>query len=411
MKITYIPRKRDQRKKRVAAYCRVSTSLDNQEDSFEAQLGYYESYIMRHPEWEFAGIYSDEKSATKVNNRPGFQRMVNDALKGEADLILVKSISRFSRNIVDFQNYVQLLYFGGVYVFFEEEGIDTSDPSSSMMFSLLSAIAQDESRSISENVKWGYRERFRRGQYNLGNNRILGYDSVDGKLIPNQDAWIVERIFQLFLEGKTYTRIADRIDSEGGRSLRSGGRMSSSSILYILRNETYVGDKLLQKHAPINFLTKVPQKDLEFESTYLRDDHEAIIDRKTWNAVQTILNQRQKDRKSGSGKKYRNGHFLYGKIICGKCGAACTRRTQQEYARDAEGKSVTYKQWMCSEHRKGRKGNGCRNRRIRESDLLEGISSQLGWSRNGTDFFDEVLFQKLVKHVKIHEDRVTVVRQ
>ena len=197
MRIKHIPRDRDLHKKRVAAYCRVSTLLEEQEDSFETQVSYYTGYIEAHDDWEFAGIYSDEKSGTKAENRPGFQKLIADALNGKVDYILVKSISRFSRNIVDCQRYARQLHGNGVDVYFEKEHLDTADPSCSMMFSFLSAIAQDESRSISENVKWSYRERFKRGEYNLGNNRILGYDSVDGKLVPNKDARVVEIIYEL----------------------------------------------------------------------------------------------------------------------------------------------------------------------------------------------------------------------
>ena len=148
MKFTRIPRKRDLHKKRVAAYCRVSTLLEEQEDSFETQVSYYKAFIEANDEWEFAGIYSDEKSGTKAENRPGFQKLVRDALDGKVDYILCKSISRFSRNIVDCQKYVKLLHGNGVDVKFEKENLDTASPSCSMMLSFLSAIAQDESRSI-----------------------------------------------------------------------------------------------------------------------------------------------------------------------------------------------------------------------------------------------------------------------
>ena len=179
MKISVIQRERDQHKARVAAYCRVSTTLENQEDSYEEQVRYYTGYIQANEDWEFAGIYSDEKSGTKASNRDGFQNLIRDAIDGKVDRILVKSVSRFSRNMVECQKYVKILKGNGVDVRFEKENLDTADPSCTMMFSFLAAIAQDESRSISENVKWAYRERFKRGEYNLGNNRILGYDSVD----------------------------------------------------------------------------------------------------------------------------------------------------------------------------------------------------------------------------------------
>ena len=141
MKFTHIPRARDQHKKRVAAYCRVSTLLEEQEDSLETQMSYYGNLIEANEDWEFAGIYSDEKSGTKAENRPGFQKLIRDALSGKVDYILVKSISRFSRNIVDCQRYARMLHGNGVDVHFEKENLDTGDPSCSMMFSFLSAIA------------------------------------------------------------------------------------------------------------------------------------------------------------------------------------------------------------------------------------------------------------------------------
>lgn len=292
MKITKVPRKRDRHKRRVAAYCRVSTKQKNQGESFEEQQNYYTNYISVHPEWEFAGIYSDEKSGTKATNRPAFQRMIQDALDGKIDYILVKSISRFSRNIVDCQQYANTLQSQGCYIHFEKEGLDTENPSSSMMFAFLSVIAQDESRSISDNMKWSYRERYKRGVYNLGNNRILGYDSRNGKLIPNADAQTVHLIFQLFTEGKGETQIAGILKNKGilGKNKKP---LTAAGIRYILSNEVYTGDRLLQKNAPRNFLTKRPDDSIPYESFYLENDHEAIVDRKTWNEAQTIFQMRR----------------------------------------------------------------------------------------------------------------------
>ena len=288
MKFTRIPRNRDLHKKRTAAYCRVSTQLQEQEDSFETQHNYYTSYIKSNNNWEFAGIYSDEKSGTKADNREGFQKLIHDALDGKVDYILVKSISRFSRNLVDCQKYVKLLHGNGVDIKFEKENLDTADPSCTMMLSFLATIAQDESHSISENVKWGYRQRYKRGEYNLGNNRILGYDTIDGKLVPNKDAHIVSLIFQMYYEGNTLTDITRTLDSIGALGLRKK-KMTISSIRYILTNETYVGDKLLQKQPPINFLTKKPDINTSYESKYLVNDHEAIISREIWDTVQQKL--------------------------------------------------------------------------------------------------------------------------
>lgn len=396
MKFTRIPRKRDLHKKRVAAYCRVSTLLEEQEDSFETQVSYYKTFIEANDEWEFAGIYSDEKSGTKAENRPGFQKLVRDALDGKVDYILCKSISRFSRNIVDCQKYVKLLHGNGVDVKFEKENLDTASPSCSMMLSFLSAIAQDESRSISENVRWAYRERFKRGEYNLGNNRILGYDSIDGKLVPNQDVDAVRLIYTMYLEGKNIEAIR-RLLADYGVRTRKGTLISHNDILYILKNETYRGDKLLQKQPPKDFLTKKPDKRAHYESYYLEGDHEAIVEPVMWDAVQEKIKQK-KEIESAVGHRGGQPHFLYGLIFCDECGAPMTRRTLKAY----DGSS--YKAWTCRERHKGRKGNGCTCRTIRETDLIAAICVQMGWEQVAEEKLTEI------ERVLVSEDGVEIVK-
>lgn len=401
MKFTHIPRARDQHKKRVAAYCRVSTLLEEQEDSLETQMSYYASFIEGHEDWEFSGVYSDEKSGTKAENRPGFQKLIQDALSGKVDYILVKSISRFSRNIVDCQRYARMLHGNGVDVHFEKENLDTGDPSCSMMFSFLSAIAQDESRSISENVKWGYRERFKRGEYNLGNNRVLGYDSHDGKLVPNKDAEVVKIIYALYLEGKEPGAIAATL-TEIGLTGKNGKQLTAPGILYILGNEIYVGDMVLQKRAPKNFLTKQPDTRIPFESKYLKDDHEPIICRTDWNAVQAKLRARREDFENGI--KYHGGrtHFLYGKVFCGCCGSPMTRRTMTGYD------GVKYKAWECRDRHLGRKGNGCRMRTIRETELLEQVAEELGTTINENNAVKLDRVDVLMDGMEVHPGRARV---
>ena len=367
-------------------------------------MSYYTNYINAHDEWEFAGIYSDEKSGIKAENRPGFQKMIQDALDGKVDYILCKSVSRFSRNVVDCQKYAKLLHGNGVDVRFEKESLDTGDPSCSMMFSFLATVSQDESHSISENVKWAYRERFKRGEYNLGNNRVFGYDSKDGKLVPNENAETVRIIFRMFLEGKTLTEIADALCAQEVAG-RNGAPLTVNGILYILGNETYVGDKMLQKRAPKNFLTKQPDKNVEFESSYLMDDHEGIIDRETWDAVQAKLNQRREELDRGE-TGYHGGrtHFLYGKVFCADCGTPMTRRTLRCSSKPDN--KTTYKAWTCKERHKGRQGNGCEMRTIREEELLAEIAAQMGCT-DGADFPVE-RFLRDIDRVIVSKDAVKI---
>ena len=238
------------RKTRVAAYCRVSTKLTEQEDSLEMQQEAYRKLIAMRTDWELVDIYADAISGLSAEKRPDFMRMMADCKAGKIDRIMCKSVSRFSRNVVECQRFTEELLSRNIVVEFEKEKIRTDDPTGSLLFSLMCSIAQDESRSISEIVRLSYRSRFQKGEYNLGNNRILGYDCINGKLTPNNDALAVEKIFELFLEGKTYKEIAHCVNKMGTVGQRIRGELSPSTISYILRNETHVGDKLLQKKLP-----------------------------------------------------------------------------------------------------------------------------------------------------------------
>lgn len=371
MIIRKINRNRELTRKRVAAYCRVSTLREEQEESYETQIANYQDTIRENKDWELAGIYTDKNSATGVEKRLGFQQMIADVEDGKIDLVLVKSISRFSRNIVDCQKYIRRMSACNCFIYFEKEKIRTDDMASSFVLSILSAIAQDESHSISENIKLSNQSRFKRGEYRLGNHRILGYDcSESGKLIPNADAWIVREVFLRFTVGESYSEIVKALRQMGAKTLRGGDLFCAETIRYMLSNETYAGDKLLQKTAPRDYLTKKPDLNRVYESFYLKNDHEPLIDRHTWEQAQAILSRRMQEKKDGI---YRNGrahHFFYGKLFCGLCGAPYVRRTCQ-------GKDEAYKVWVCKERLKGKSGNGCKNSRYREDELKEKVKGEL----------------------------------
>ena len=405
MQVRHIPSKRNQRKKRVAAYCRVSTSRYDQEESYETQKQYYTEYIKENHEWDFAGIYADEKSATKAANRPGFQSLMTDALDGKVDMILVKSISRFSRNVVDCEQSVKVLSSHGVSIYFEKEMILSTDPSSSMILSLMAAIAQDESRSISDNVKWAHRERVRRGEYKLGNNQVLGYSAVKGKPVPNEDAYKVKLIFRYFLDGMSFTQVAAKLSEQSITGLRNTP-ITSRGVGYILRNEIYVGDKKLQKQAPKNFLTKQPEKNATFESRYLTDDHEGIITREEWDQAQKLLAERSCTDKPGVSNKATVHHILYGKIFCAECEAPYVRKSALKYT-DENGKRVYHKVWKCAEREKGKKGNGCKNSIIPEEELLKEISEQMDWDWSDAEHFPYDRLDE-IEYVEVGRDGIAV---
>ena len=388
-------------KKRVAAYCRVSTLRNEQDESFETQQKYYEELIQSHPDWELVKVYADRHSATRVKNRPGFQEMAAAAEAKKLDIIICKSISRFSRNMVDCQQYTKWFLTLGVVVIFEEQNIRTDDPTCDFVLSILAAVAQDESHSISENEKAAYASRFARGEYNLGNNRILGYDCVDGELVPNKDAWIVKEVFRRFIEGESYRQIAKGLEELGAQSLHSKKGFGVETLRYMVSNETYVGDKRLQKKAPLDYLTKKPNPNQKVESNYLWDDHEAIIDRETWDKAQEILEKRKELAKVGIHKTNREHHFLYGKVFCGECGAPFLRRTLK--AAGGFKTQSTYKAWNCRNRQKGKGNERCGNRFIKEEELIDAILRELEWLN-----MDQERFEKEVSKVLVYPDHIEV---
>lgn len=246
-----------------------------------------------------------------------------------------------------------------------------------------------------------YASRFARGEYNLGNNRILGYDCVDGELVPNKDAWIVKEVFRRFIEGESYRQIAKGLEELGAQSLHSKKGFGVETLRYMVSNETYVGDKRLQKKAPLDYLTKKPNPNQKVESNYLWDDHEAIIDRETWDKAQEILEKRKELAKVGIHKTNREHHFLYGKVFCGECGAPFLRRTLK--AAGGFKTQSTYKAWNCRNRQKGKGNERCGNRFIKEEELIDAILRELEWLN-----MDQERFEKEVSKVLVYPDHIEV---
>ena len=392
MIIRKIEQKKNVRIKRAVAYIRTSTKMTSQAESYETQYKVYKDMIESDETLSFAGVYSDKVSGTNKENRPGFQQLCADAEKRKFDLVYVKSVSRFSRNVGVMQRTVDRFRELGITIIFEEERIHTDDYSSNLSLGLIGAVSQDESHSISKNVAMGYHERFARGQYNLGNNRILGYDTVNGRLVPNKDAWIVKEIFDRFVAGESYGGIAKAMNQKGVRTLK-GGEFCLQTVRYIIKNETYVGDKHLQKTPPRDYITHRPDPTNKVPDYYLTDDHEGIVSRETWNAAQ----ERAKGIKENKAYNYGKYHPFYGKIICGECGTPFKRRTL------CKSGGEKYKAWNCGDRQKGAKGNGCKCRIIKEDELVEEILAQLDWTE-----FDDARFDETVERVAVFDDRIEV---
>ena len=307
-----------QKKRKVAGYARVSTDHDEQLTSYEAQLDYYTNLIKNHDDWEFAGMYSDEGiTGTSTKKREGFQQMVADALAGKIDLIITKSVSRFARNTVDSLSTIRQLKEYGTEVFFEKENIWTFDSKGELLITIMSSLAQEESRSISENVTWGHRKRMADGKVSLAYSNFLGYDKgEDGNLAVNHEqAKVIELIFGDFIAGLSCHAIAEKLTSMGIKTPRGKDKWSQTTVRGILTNEKYKGDALLQKTYTPDFLTKkqVPNHG-EVPQYYVENNHEAIIEPEVFDRVQDMIRQR------GYCGGYSGVTIFSSRIRCGECG-------------------------------------------------------------------------------------------
>ena len=377
MKVRKVTTERQQQKLNVAAYARVSTLSEEQEESFDTQVEYYTAYIQSVDEWNFVDVYADQgKSGLSADKRPGFQRMIRDAMDGKIDKILVKSISRFGRNSLEAQTYVHKLKEKGVEVFFEREGISSFNPQADMVFNFLTAVAQEESRSTSQNLKWAFAKRAEQGIRHLGNNRVLGYDEIDGVLTPNEDAWAVKFMFESYASGMTMKQISEELQARGFRTLHGRDKLAIATIAGILRNEIYKGDRRIQKAPHNDMLTHQPEKGGEYKSYYVERDHEGIVSRELWEKVQQVLAEPR--------TVFENckSHYLRGKVICANCGEVFMRTTRKK-------KSGKYKKWICKGHLAS---SGCKNQLMWEEDLLAHIEKQLGASDKETcEQIDKIL--------------------
>ncbi|UMY53509.1 recombinase family protein [Paenibacillus peoriae] len=320
-------------KKKVAAYCRVSTDSEEQKESYTNQVNHYTQYIQNNLEWEMADIYADEGiSGTNTKNRTHFNRMIQDARNGKLDLILVKSISRFARNTLDLLKYVRELKSLGVAVFFERENINTLDTTGEVLLTILSSLAQDESRNISENSRWGILRGFQNGKVFCNTTRFLGYDKDEhGELVINEsEAEIVRRIYEEYLDGKSYQAIARGLMRDHIKTVTDGDTWWDSSITLILTNEKYYGALLQQKTVTVDFLTHKRIKNKGQEQQYfIEDNHEPIVSKEIFEAVQKEKKRRAKLKGSvmGESKRYSNKYALSSKVYCGCCGVIFKRRT------------------------------------------------------------------------------------
>jgi DNA invertase Pin-like site-specific DNA recombinase len=362
-------------KLKVAAYCRVSTLYEDQASSYETQVAHYKEFINKNPKWELAGIYADDGiSGTDTKKRNQFNQMIDDAKQGKIDLIVTKSISRFARNTIDCLQYIRELKELHVAVFFEKENINTMDAKGEVLITIMASLAQQESESISRNIKIGLQYRYQRGQVIVNTARFLGYDKDnDGNLVINpEQAKVVKRIFYECLTGKSAIEIARELTKEGIKNGIGRTQWHSSGIIKILHNEKYIGDALLQKTYTVDFLTKKRIKnDGQVPQYYVENNHPAIISRATFYQVQKLLDMRREGftTEGGHHHGYTNAYCFSSIVYCGRCKDIYTRCV---WYRPRIGEVEKVYVWRCySRLHWNHKGKRCMGRTITEADLEE----------------------------------------
>lgn len=392
-------------KLRVAAYCRVSTDSDEQATSYEAQIEHYTAYINGHPDWVLAGIYADDGiSGTNTKKREEFNRMIDECMAGKIDMVITKSISRFARNTLDCLKYIRQLKEKNIPVYFEKENINSMDSKGEVMLTIMASLAQQESQSLSQNVKLGLQYRYQQGEIQVNCNRFLGYTKDENKhlVIVPEEAEIVKRIYREYLEGASMLKIARGLEADGILNGAGRKRWHTSNINQILRNEKYIGDALLQKTYTVDFLTKKRVKNNGLvPQYYVENSHEAIIPREIFMQVQEELVRRRIVHTSPNGKNrtFSSIHCFSNMIICGGCGEFFRRIHWNNRGK----KSIV---WRCIS-RLENTGLFCDARTVLESTIEQVLVTAINETLSGKDDFLATL-KNNIETVIINENDQTL---
>lgn len=385
-------------RKKVAAYARVSVESERMHHSLSAQVSYYSRLIQKNPEWEYAGVYADYGiSGTGIKKRQEFQRMLEDVEKGRIDIILTKSIQRFSRNTVDLLNTVRHLKEIGVDVWFEKENIHTMSGEGELMLTILASFAQEESRSISDNIKWQFHKKFEQG---IPHAKFLVYGyrwEHNNLVIQPEEAKIIRKIFDDYLSGKTRKELIRDLEKNGIRT-RYGHFFRDSSIRQILTNRIYTGILEIQKTFVTDPITKHQVANNGEKSKYIVErHHKAIITAATFEKAQQELKRRKEmgKRQGGYAREFLNTSCFTGIIKCGICGKSYTH-VKRKY------KGECHEYWTCESH-KG-KGTNCGAYGSVPQPVLEEICATI----LGTDSFNKNTFFQQVKKIVVPAYKVLV---
>ena len=373
------------RRKRVAAYARVSSGKDAMLHSLSAQVSYFSDYIQNHPGWEYCGVYADQALTGTKDSRPEFQRMLADCRAGKIDMVLVKSISRFARNTVTLLETVRELRALRVDVYFQNENIHSISADGEFMISVLASVSQEESRSVSENVKWRVKKKLQRGQPTKG--AMLGYRLVDDVYqIISEEAETVKLIFSSYLSGLGYSTICKKLNGMG-ISAPLGGAWNKNTVMQILRNITYTGDLLLQKTYVADHITKVKRINNGVLPKYhVSQSHEGIISREDFDRVQTEIRRRAE--RYHPHPQIPVQYPFTGKLRCQLCGKHYQRKVNGEYKKPI---------WICTTYNTLGK-SACASKQIPESVLIAAAADALG-----LPMFDAAIFEERVDHILVPE--------
>ncbi len=356
-------------KKRVAAYCRVSTDSEEQETSYDMQIEHYSNLIQNNPEWQLAGIYADDGiSGMNAKKRDEFKRMIQDCMEGKIDLVITKSISRFARNTVDCLNYTRALKSKNIGVFFEKENIHTLDAKGEVLMTIMASLAQQESESLSANVKMGLQFRYQQGKVQINHNWFLGYTKDDeGHLIIDpEQAEVVKRIYREYMSGRSLLQIKRSLEADGIKNGAGHLKWHESNIKQILTNEKYIGDAILQKTYTVDILEKKRGTNQgQVPKYYVENSHEGIIERDLFLKVQEEITRRANLTGTNRKRIYSGKYALSGIVFCGGCDDIYRRIKWNNRGR----KSAV---WRCA-CRVEKGPVGCTARTLAEETLQEAV--------------------------------------
>ena len=364
---------------KVAAYARVSSDKDAMLHSLSSQVSYFSKMIQSHDSWKYVGVYSDEgMTGTKIK-RDGFQRMIRDAKAGKIDIIVTKSLSRFARNTVDCLKTIREMKAINVDIFFEEQNIHTLSANGEFLISLLAGYAQEESRQCSENTLWRVRKNFKEGKP-YGGSSMLGYKLEKGRFtVVPEEAEIVRKIFDLYLAGNGFCKIARILTNEGIKSY-TGKAWNKSTLGEIISNVTYTGNLHLQKTYRENHMTKKTMRNKGEKPLYIVEgNHEPIISQEIFDKAQEI---RKAKAVGKSGKRNGPAYPFTGLIYCGECGHLFKHKVTKYY-----------ESWCCSQYDELGKAY-CASKKIRDDVLRKACADALG-----IDSFDETTFKENIRRI------------